>query len=119
MKSVYVALATSPTQEDDHEAKPLVQSNESNDELPSLNNVPLRTLSRLHTVVLYILCTLVVVFAGLNLVMTAYAACYTRGHHSKLDDLPRPDIFVGLPSEPRIDQAHASVAAHDHHSHVM
>ncbi|GBE89269.1 hypothetical protein SCP_1502770 [Sparassis crispa] len=91
MKSLYSALPS--TSDDDDEMKQLVHSSE---ELAP-PGIPAANLSHRMIVLLYILCALTMLFAAINLAATIDGFQYTRTGAVAIEDLPRPDIFAGLP----------------------
>ncbi|CAL1697312.1 unnamed protein product [Somion occarium] len=119
MKPVYVALPNSPL--DDHEAKPFVQS-ESTEELYRVGASSVKTLSTKMTVLAYILCALTVLLASANLASSIYNACYSHGHNTSIDKLPRPDIFAGLPKNPtmghHVEPSMPASHTEDSHGHA-
>lgn len=100
MQPVYVALPN-----DDQEAKPLVKSDEDSyhDETSYA-----KSLSTKMTLLVYVLCALTVLFASTNLAASIYS---TRDHSLSLEKLPRPDIFAGLPKNPKM-QGHTDMSSH-------
>lgn len=111
MAPAYVSLAT--VADDDNEEQFLAKSSEDfssfRAEKPS------------HKVMLmaYILFALTIFFAGANVTAGVRALRAHQDRYPPIDTLPRPNIFVGLPKNPKTGKHKpAQEAAHTHnHSH--
>ncbi|KAI0362154.1 hypothetical protein OH77DRAFT_24038 [Trametes cingulata] len=111
MRGSYTAVRTSS--EDDQEEKPLVCGSPES----ALGTVGLvtRIPSRRWTIALYCLCALSVGFAIANLAAVVHMTWDNGGNRVDIRELPRPDVFAGLPGPP---PTIVDTTAHGGHNHT-
>ena len=114
MAPVYVSLSTAP--DDDNEELLLAKSNEDFSSFRAQKPSPKVLLMG------YILVALGFFFAATNIAAGVRALRTYHGRHAAIDTLPRPNIFVGLPKNPKTGKhksmSHEQAHAHNHsHSH--
>ena len=112
MAPAYVSLAT--VTDDDNEEQFLAKSSEDYSSFRAEKPSPKVMLMA------YILFALTVFFAGANVTAGVRALRAQQDRYPPIDTLPRPNIFVGLPENPKTGKHKpmAHEAAHTHnHSH--
>jgi hypothetical protein len=109
---MYTSLLASPSQEySDSESKPFVESDNAEVDDYYSTKAP----SKRFIAIAYILCALAIALAIIN-TTASVNTFYTAKNAGKIENLPRPDIFTGLPKSPA-HQATKPVAASHGHSH--
>lgn len=99
------------------EEKNLLESNSAED--VGFNLHPL-TIPRKILIVSYVFLALAIFLSATNVVLSVQQVRLSKIGQIALDDLPRPDIFVGLPKMSRYSVAATpDMPPHDHHFHTL
>lgn len=119
MKPIYSLLPTLPEgAAKTSEEKNLLESS-STEENPEFNIHPI-AIPRKILAISYVFLALTAFLAATNVVLSVRQMRLGRSGVTALDDLPRPDVFVGLPKLSKLSAvAMPNMPSHNHsHSHI-